>query len=132
MSDERMRSWLGPLGLGFLVTIVLGLAVISPHNQPGQNASGADAVAFFRNNGTLAWAGFYLVADFDKRLRAGVQVGVEDPVGDGPVVQRFARSVLGIGIGRAGTFITPAEAARRQCRASWARHDMCHDPEGDR
>ena len=40
MSNDRVARWLGPLGLAFLVMIVLGLAVVSPHNQPGQNASG--------------------------------------------------------------------------------------------
>jgi hypothetical protein len=62
MSNQRMARWLGPLALGFLVTIVLGLAVVSPQNQPGQNASGADVVAFYRNNGTRTWVAFYLVA----------------------------------------------------------------------
>src|SRR5258708_4261589 len=38
--------------------------------------------------------------DFDERLCAGGQVGVEDSVGDGAIGYGFARSVFGVRVGR--------------------------------
>src|SRR5947207_1701851 len=61
MGNEKMARWLGPIGVGFLVSIVLAFFVLS-RNTPDQNASGADVVSFYRTHGTRETWSVYVIA----------------------------------------------------------------------
>ena len=61
MTNDRMARWLGPLALGFLVMLVLGFFVVAAPNSPGENASGAQVVTFYRNHAGRTYASIYLV-----------------------------------------------------------------------
>lgn len=60
MSNDRIVRWLGPLGVGFLVSIVLGFFVLS-RDTPGQNAPAARVVAFYRDHGTRETAAVWVI-----------------------------------------------------------------------
>lgn len=60
MSNDRMVRWLGPLGIGYLVSAVLAFVVLS-RNTPGQNAPAAQVVTFYRDHGTRETAAVWVV-----------------------------------------------------------------------
>ena len=45
----------------FLLSLVLAFFVVGPTNSPGENASGADVVSFYRNHAGRSYASIYLV-----------------------------------------------------------------------
>ena len=62
MSNDRISRWLGPLGLGLIVSIVIGFFVLS-RNSPGKNASAADVVSYYQVHATRStWAMFVVGA----------------------------------------------------------------------
>jgi hypothetical protein len=61
VTNDRMARWLGPLALGFLVSIALGFFIVGPTNSPGQNAPGAQVVTFYQNHSGRVWASLYII-----------------------------------------------------------------------
>jgi hypothetical protein len=55
-----MLRWLGPLGVGFLASIVLGFIVLS-RDTPDQNAPATQVVQFYRDHGTRETAAVWVV-----------------------------------------------------------------------
>jgi hypothetical protein len=60
MSNERMARWLGPLALGWTVSLIIGFFILSS-NPPGQNASAADVVSYYRAHGTRETWTMYII-----------------------------------------------------------------------
>ncbi|HUI02829.1 MAG TPA: hypothetical protein VLZ77_04765 [Acidimicrobiales bacterium] len=61
MSDHRLIRMLGPAGLAILVLLFVGFGALSG-NSPGENASGASVVAFYRAHATDAYASLWCIA----------------------------------------------------------------------
>lgn len=61
MNDQRMARFLGPLALGFLVSIVVGFFVLSGTNSPDQNASPTTIVNYYATHSTRELAAIYVI-----------------------------------------------------------------------
>jgi hypothetical protein len=61
MNDQRMVRWLGPLGLGFLVCVVLGFFVLSSSSSPDQNASPSAIVSYYSTHYARELATIYVI-----------------------------------------------------------------------
>jgi hypothetical protein len=60
MTNERMARWLGPLALGWTVSIIIGFFILST-NTPGQNAPAAEVVSYYRAHGTRETWTLYII-----------------------------------------------------------------------